>query len=229
MCAPLNIALLICPEGSGQIVAQDQLILMERQMAQIDYFMFTLSPFVYLAGNQLETIAAKHGATINYKPFALMQVFEKTGTPALPDRHASRKSYRLQELDRIAKMKGLPINKMPAHWPTNPAPSCYGIIAAQAAGGGDVGKLCQLILRACWAEEKDIAEDGVVRACLEQSGFDAGLADSGLLSGAETFARNTEEALSRGVFGAPSYLIDDQVFWGQDRLAYVDAYLAGNL
>lgn len=198
-------------------------------MPHIDYFTFTLSPFAYLAGDQLERVAAKHDATITYKPFALMQIFERTGTPALPDRHESRKSYRLQEMGRIAKMNGLPINKKPAHWPTNPAPSCYAIIAAQNAGGGDVGGLCQSILAACWAQEKDIADDAVLRECLKDNGFDPELANSGLLSGAETFAKNTEEALVRGVFGTPTYLIDDQVFWGQDRLSYLDAYLAGNL
>lgn len=195
-------------------------------MTQIDYFMFTLSPFTYLAGDGLEKIAEKHGATVQYKPFGLMKVFEQTGGTPPAQRHPSRQAYRLQELARIAKHVDMPINLKPAHWPTNPAPSCFAIIAAQAAGGGDVGGLCQSILKACWVEEKDIAEDTVVKACLEANGFDAGLADSGMLSGAEEFERNTEEAVQRGVFGAPSYLVDDQVFWGQDRLAYLDEYLA---
>lgn len=195
-------------------------------MTQIDYFMFTLSPFTYLAGDGLEKIAKKHGATVQYKPFGLMKVFEQTGGTPPAQRHPSRQAYRLQELARIAKHVDMPINLKPAHWPTNPAPSCFAIIAAQAAGGGDVGGLCQSILKACWVEEKDIAEDTVVKACLEANGFDAGLADSGMLSGAEEFERNTEEAVQRGVFGAPSYLVDDQVFWGQDRLAYLDEYLA---
>jgi 2-hydroxychromene-2-carboxylate isomerase len=197
----------------------------ERMMAHIDYFMFPLSPFTYLAGNRLEEIAREAGATISYKPFALLKVFEETGTPPPAQRHESRKAYRGQELARVGRMTGMAINLQPVHWPTNPAPSCYAIIAAQAAGGGDVGGLCQCILKACWADNKDIAEDAVIRKCLEKNDFDPGLADSGMLAGAEMFARNTEEALSRKVFGAPSYLVDDQVFWGQDRLAYLRAYL----
>ncbi|MEM1006869.1 MAG: DsbA family protein, partial [Pseudomonadota bacterium] len=87
-------------------------------------------------------------------------------------------------------------------------------------------KLIQSFLRACWAEEKDIAQDDVIRDCLTQAGFDPGLADSGLLLGAETYAANLEEAVERGVFGAPFYITeDDQRFWGQDRLDDLDRHL----
>jgi len=110
----------------------------------------------------------------------------------------------------------------------NPAPSSYAVIAAQAAGGGDVGGLVQSFLRAVWAEDRDIADDAVIRDCLTKAGFDAGLADSGLLSGAETYAANLEEAVTRGVFGAPFYITDtDQRFWGHDRLDQLDVSLAG--
>jgi 2-hydroxychromene-2-carboxylate isomerase len=195
-------------------------------MAHIDYFMIPLSPFTYLASDGLEAIAQKHGAAITYKPFNLMQVFEKTGGLPPAQRHPSRQAYRLQELQRVSKKLGLPLNLKPAFWPTNAAPSCYAIIAAQNAGGGDIGGLCQSFARACWAEEQNIADDSVVRACLEANGFDGALADSGLLDGAETFAKNTEEAVLRNVFGAPSYVVGDQVFWGQDRLSYLDDHLA---
>jgi 2-hydroxychromene-2-carboxylate isomerase len=133
-------------------------------------------------------------------------------------------------LPRQARKRGLPLNLKPAHWPTNPAPSSYAIIAAQTAGGGDVGALVQSVLRACWAEERDIAEDAVVRECLQKAGFDPALADKGLLSGAETYAANLEEAVNRGVFGAPFYVVDSgQLFWGQDRLEDLDLHLAGKL
>ena len=72
-----------------------------------------------------------------------------------------------------------------------------------------------------------MSDDGVVRECLEAAGFAPDLADKSMLSGAETLERNTDEALRRGVFGAPSYVVGDEVFWGQDRLAHLDAHLAG--
>ena len=104
-------------------------------MAHIDYYLFTLSPFTYLAGDGLEEVAKKHGATVTYKPFGLLKVFEETGTLPPGQRHPSRQAHRLQELARISKMTGLPLNLRPAHWPTNPVPSMSAIIAAQEAGG----------------------------------------------------------------------------------------------
>jgi len=196
----------------------------------IDYFFSTLSPYVYLAGQRLEEIAARHGATITYKPLDILALFPRTGGVAPAERHPARMEYRAQELARQSKKRGLPFNIKPAHWPTNPAPSSYAIIAAQNAGGGDMGKLVHAITRACWVEDKDIAEDAVLRACLQEAGFDPALTDSGLLAGAETYAANLEEAAARGVFGSPFYITeDDQRFWGQDRLEDLDAFLAGQL
>lgn len=195
-------------------------------MAHIDYFVNPISTFAYLAGNRLEEVAAKHGATITYKPFDLVGNFTRSGGLPLPQRHDSRIAYRLQELKRISKRYGLPMNVKPAHFPTNPAPASYAFIAAQKAGGGNLAGLMQSFLRACFAEEKDVADDAVIRACLVANGFDARLADSGLMEGAETYARNTEEALMRGVFGSPFYIVGEEKFWGQDRIEYLDAYLS---
>lgn len=200
-------------------------------MAHIDLYFSTISPYAYLAGTRAEEVAAKHGATITYKPLDIMALFARTGGTPPKDRHFSRVDYRAQELVRQAKKLGLPFNLKPAHWPTNSAPSSYAFIAAQNAGGGDLGALMHALCRAVWAEEKDIAEDGVIRACLEEAGFDPGLADSGLLVGAETYAANLEEAVERGVFGSPFYIITDtdQRFWGQDRITELDMTLAGEL
>ncbi|SNR47022.1 2-hydroxychromene-2-carboxylate isomerase [Puniceibacterium sediminis] len=199
-------------------------------MAHIDYYFTTLSPFTYLAGNRLEEIAASHGADITYKPLDAMALFVRTGGTVPKDRHPSRMEYRAQELARMSKKLDMPLTLKPAHWPTNAAPSGYAIIAAQNAGGGDLGKLVHSFLRACWAEEKDIAEDAVVRDCLSAAGFDPKLADSGLLTGAETYAANLEEAVAKGVFGSPFYITDSgQRFWGQDRLDDLDLHLAGKL
>ena len=196
-------------------------------MAHIDYYTFPLSPFAYLAGDRMEKVAAKHGATITYKPFNLMTIFEETGTPPPPKRHPSLMVYRTQELKRIAKHFDMPLNLQPAHWPTNPAPASNAIIAAQAAGGGDVGGLVQSLLRAVWAEEKDIADMEVVKACLTANGFDAAIADSDPDVSAAEFAKNTEQASQSGVFGTPTYIVGEEVFFGQDRIDYLDEYLQG--
>ncbi len=199
-------------------------------MAHIDYYFSTLSPFTYLAGTRMEDVAAKHGATITYKPIDIGALFGRTGGTAPKDRHPSRQEMRSQEMLRQSKKLGSPLNLKPTHWPTNAAPSSYAIIAAQNAGGGDLGKLVQGFLTAVWAEEKDIAQDDVIRSVLSAAGFDPSLADSGLLTGAETYAANLEEAVSSGVFGAPFYITDTgQRFWGQDRIEDLDLHLSGKL
>ena len=199
-------------------------------MAHIDYFFGTISPFVYLAGTRLEEIAGRHGATISYKPLDLANLFERTSGVALKDRHENRRAYRLQEMRRQAAKTGLKINPHPAHWPTNPAPSSYAIIAAEKAGGGDTGALVHGLARACWAEERDIAEDDVIRDCLSAAGFEPDLANRGMLSSAETYSANLEEGVEKGAFGAPFYVVDSgECFWGQDRLEDLDRHLAGKL
>ena len=89
-----------------------------------------------------------------------------------------------------------------------------------------MGGLVQALLRACWAEEKDIAQDEVVNACLTANGFAADLMNNNVEQLTATYERNTKEALNSGVFGAPTYIVGEEVFWGQDRLDYLDDYLA---
>lgn len=194
-------------------------------MAQIDYYLSTISPWAYLAGDRLERIAARHGATVTYRPIDAMQLFDRTGGTRPQNRHPSRMDYRRQELTRWSEHLGVPIRiDVPM---TNPAPAAYAIIAAQEAGG-DVPGLVRAILSARFAEGRDIAEDEVIRAALSQAGFDPALADRGLFVGAETYARNLERAVEAGVFGVPFYhvLDTDQRFWGQDRLDFLDRHLA---
>ncbi|MFK7877689.1 MAG: 2-hydroxychromene-2-carboxylate isomerase [Paracoccaceae bacterium] len=199
-------------------------------MAQIDYYFSTLSPFTYMAGTRMEEIAARHGASITYKPLDIMGLFARTGGLPPKDRHPNRQAYRMQDMPRQAKKLGMPFTVKPAFWPTNPAPSCYACIAASKAGGGDMGVLVQAFTRAVWVEDKDISQDEVVRACLSEAGFDPELADRGMLSSAETYAANLEEAITAGAFGAPFYIVDnDQRFWGQDKLEDLDLHLAGKL
>jgi len=201
-------------------------------MPHIDYYLATISPYTYLAGTRLEAIAKRHNAQITYKPLDIAALFARTGGVLPKDRHISRIEYRAQELPRQARKLGMPFHLQPAHWPVNMAPSSYALIAAQRAarGGcaGDLGALAHGMTRACWAEQKNIAEDEVIRACLEAAGFEAHLAEAGLAESAEVYERNLEEAVAAGVFGAPFYIADGQErFWGQDRLEDLDRYLSG--
>ena len=199
-------------------------------MPHIDYYFATISPNTYLAGTRMEEVAKRHGATVTYKPLDIMGLFARTGGIPPKDRHVSRQEYRLQELRRNAVKADLPINLQPAFWPTNPAPSSYAVIAAQKAGGGDLAQLVFALTSACWAQEKNIAEDDVIGDCLESAGFDRSLTLSGMLEGAEVYSQNLEDAVNAGCFGAPFYITDgDERFWGQDRIADLDAHLSGKL
>ena len=199
-------------------------------MPHIDYYFSTISPYTYIAGTRMEEVASAHGATIIYKPLDLVALFGRTGGVPPGQRHENRQAWRLQELRRQAAKAGVPINLKPAFWPTNAAPSCYAVIAAQKAGGGDLGALVQGFTRAVWAEERDISDDAVIRDVLGAHGFEPGLADSGLLSGAETYERNLDEAVAAGAFGAPFYITDrDERFWGQDSINDLALSLAGKL
>jgi 2-hydroxychromene-2-carboxylate isomerase len=197
-------------------------------MAHIDYYFATISPFVYLAGTRLEAIAARHDATITYKPLDGPALFARMGKPA--EVHPARGEYALQDRTRQAAKLGLRISARPAFFPTNRAPSSYAVIAAQAAqaegGGGDMGILVHALTRACWAEDRNVAEDDVIRGALAEAGFDPDLADRGMLAGAEAYAANLEEAAARGVIGVPFYIVGDARFWGQDRLEDLDLHLA---
>lgn len=193
-------------------------------MAAIDYYLSPISPWAYLAGDRLESIAKKHGATVTYRPLDIMALFDHTGGTRPESRHPARLAYRGQELPRWAQHLGMDIRMdVPM---TNPAPASYAIIAAQAQGG-DVGGLVRRLLAARFAQARDIAEESVIREALAASGFDPALADSGLFIGAETYAKNLERAVEAGVFGVPFYhVIDsDQRFWGQDRLDFLDRHL----
>jgi len=98
-------------------------------LPHIDYFFATMSPFTYLAGTRLEDLAARHGATITYKPLDLGALFLRTGGTPLPERHPNRLAYRLQDLRRLSEKTGLPLNLKPAFWPVNGAPAAYAVIA----------------------------------------------------------------------------------------------------
>lgn len=195
-------------------------------MLQIDYYLNPLSPYVHLSGTRPARIAAAHGATLVYKPVDPPALFARTGGQVLADRHDSRKSYRLQELRRQAAKAGRPMHLKPQHWPTNAAPACYAIIAAQDAGGGDLAGLIHALTTACWEEQRDIADDAVIAACLSAHGFSPTLTMTGLMTGADTYARNLDQAVQAGVFGVPFFVVGEERFWGQDRLDDLEAYVA---
>jgi len=193
-------------------------------MARIDYYFSVLSPFTYLAGLELESVAARHDAEIAYKPCDIMKVFAETGGVPMPKRHPSRLDYRRQELLRISARRAMAFNLQPAHWPTDPLPASKAIIAV-AGQGGDAGTLAHAFLRAVWAEERNIGDPATVAAILAANCHDARALAPAMEAAEATYRANTEQAIAAGVFGAPFYMVDGEKFWGQDRLDYLDWHL----
>ena len=191
-------------------------------MPHIDYYFSPLSPFAYLAGAEMEEIAARHGATIAYKPVDAPRLMVEMGGLPVPKRHPARQAYRLQELPRIARARGMPINVHPAHWPTDASGAVAALAATELAGAG-TGALSRALLTAVWAEEKNIAEAAVLDEALAKAGVDKAKLD--LAAGAAQIEANTAEAMEAGVFGFPFYIVAGERFWGQDRLSYLDAHL----
>lgn len=202
-------------------------------MRRIDCYLTPISPWLYLAGARPEQIARRHGCELVYRPVDPTALFARTGGLPLAERPECRRAYRLQELRRWSAHLGMPLNPAPAHFPVNPAPASYALIAAQrvarSGGGGDIHDLVRALGRACWAEERDISDDATIGDCLEACGFARSLTMTGLLEGAETYARNLTDALEAGVFGFPFYVVGAERFWGQDRLEMLDLHLAGRL
>ena len=188
-------------------------------MAQVEYWFSPISPFTYFASDRLE----QTGLSIHYRPFNIPTVFAETGGVPVPKRSPQRQAYRLQEIARLSKKTGLPVNVQPAFFPVDASRACQWMIIARDAGA-DIGPLARALLSAVWAEEKDISDFGTLTAMSEQLGLGpqwlSDAADAGHLLEAETQA-----AIDAGVFGSPFYKVGDQVFWGQEKIDELAGYV----
>ena len=193
----------------------------------IDAYYWIHSDWAYFGGPRLQQIAARHGLKVNHRPVDLATVYARTGGIKLPYRSKERKEYRLLEMRRFSKLLNMPINLEPAHFcVTGHLPSWF-VIAAEAEGH-DVANLSQAIMKAIWVDERDTEEPSTLVDIAESLGLDG----KDLLRRAKDpkteliYMRYTNEAIERGVFGAPFYYFRDEAFWGQDRLDMLDQTIA---
>ncbi len=193
----------------------------------IDYFFSTISPFAYLGHRELMAIAARTGATVNFRPFSIGGVWEKSGSVPLAQRSATRQRYRFIELQRIAWQRDRPFNLKPKHFPTNPerADLCC---AALVLAGRDVSGFAHDVGEAVWARDLDIADEAVLAELLAANGHDgaAVLAASKGPEATQLRSDNTQAANEADAVGAPAYVYKGEVFWGQDRLEMLEAMIA---
>lgn len=183
-------------------------------MQTIDYYMTPNSPWTYLGHARVADIARRHGAQVNVKPVDFGVIFPQSGGAPLPKRAPQRQAYRLMELRRWKEHLGIPLVIQPKHFPVDPGMAAHLICAAPPAQrialAGD-------LLAALWRDDRNLADPAVVAEIGARHGVSGG--------DKTTFERFTQEALGRGVFGAPSYVLRDEIFWGQDRLDFLDRAL----
>jgi 2-hydroxychromene-2-carboxylate isomerase len=194
----------------------------------IDYYFSPQSPWTYLGHERFAEIARNAGATINVLPVDLGRVFPVSGGLPLAKRAPQRQSYRLLELKRFSEYLGRPLNLHPRYFPTASDDAAKLIIAVDSHDGSDAAmRIAGTILRGVWVEDKNIADPAVLQSMLEASGLPARrLEDSQSQSVHERYEADSQRAIDGGVFGAPTYVVFGELFWGQDRLDFLERRLA---
>jgi len=202
-------------------------------MIALDCYYSLSSPWAYLGGPQLQDIVRRHHVRLTLKPYDFQAVVPQTGGIPLKTRPEPRRTYHALELARWSEYLGMPMNLAPAHYPKG-APSDpnwnkypgWMVIAAQLQGL-DAQPLSHALLRALWAEERDTSRAEVRIAVADENGYD-GASLQAMEQSAEVLAAyrvNSSEAVEAGVFGAPTFILNGERFWGQDRLPFLDRAL----
>ncbi|AMO97317.1 DSBA-like thioredoxin domain protein [Collimonas fungivorans] len=194
-----------------------------------EYYFAPHSPFAYLGHTRLVALSRQYDVKVALKPCDLSRVFNTSGGLPLAKRAPQRQAYRLEELRRWSEYLQLPLNLQPTFFPVQSDDAAKLIIAGQLAHGTEAAlALTGAIMRAVWAEQRNIADHATLAAIASELGHDG----KTLLKSAETasvqseFDRFTEEAISASIFGAPWYVVDGEAFWGQDRLDFVERAFA---
>jgi 2-hydroxychromene-2-carboxylate isomerase len=195
----------------------------------VDYYLAPQSPWAYLGHQRLADIVQRTGASVRVMPIDLGgKVFPISGGLPLGQRAPQRQAYRLVELQRFSAHLNAPLNLKPKYFPVGGDDAARLIIAADLAQGAPSAmKVAGAILAACWAQERNIADDKVLAQLLSEQGLPAALLEQSHSQAVqERYETYTQAAIDAGVFGAPSYVINGEIFWGQDRLDFVERVLS---
>jgi 2-hydroxychromene-2-carboxylate isomerase len=194
----------------------------------VDYYFTPVSPFTSLGHERFVAIARARHATIGVKPIDLGRVFPVSGGLPLRQRAPQRQAYRLVELKRWSSFLQIPLNPQPAHFPVPADLAAKWILAVLERGTHAALDFAGALGRAIWAEDRNIADRDTLAAIATAQGHDAAALDERANAPdiAQRYDVLTQEAIDRGVFGAPSYVFGGELFWGQDRLDFLDRALA---
>ncbi|WP_370154346.1 2-hydroxychromene-2-carboxylate isomerase [Ferrovibrio sp.] len=196
--------------------------------ARIDYIFTPVSPWAYLGAPQFNAMVAKYGADVKVMPVDLGKVFSVSGGLPLAKRPPQRQAYRLMELKRWRDFRGLPLNLQPKGFPVDAGLASRLITATRELSQKQALDLSFAIGRAVWAEERNIADAETLEEILNECGLDPArlfaAADSDAVKAA--YDADTQKAMDIQVFGAPTYILDGEMFWGQDRLDFLERAVA---
>lgn len=195
----------------------------------VDYYLAPMSPWTYLGHPRFVQIAKAAGATVRVMPMDLGKVFPISGGLPLGKRAPQRQAYRLVELTRFSQALNMPLNLHPKFFPVAGDPSAKLIIAVDMHYGSEAAlAITGAVLSAVWHEERDIADATTLAALLSEQHLDAAcLALSNTPEVQARYDSYTQSAIDTQVFGAPTYVVDGEMFWGQDRLDFVANKLKG--
>ena len=194
----------------------------------VDYYFSPQSPWTYLGHDRFAEIARAAGATVNVRPVDLGKVFPVTGGLPLAKRAPQRQAYRLVELKRFSEHLGVPLNLHPKFFPVASDAASKLIIAVDMHEGSDAAMdLAGAAMRGVWTDELDIADEATLAALLATCGLPEARVDDAQAPEVQArYDADSQHAIEIGVFGAPSYVVDGELFWGQDRLDYLARRLA---
>ncbi|WP_413991918.1 2-hydroxychromene-2-carboxylate isomerase [Labrys okinawensis] len=193
---------------------------------RIDYYLSLSSPWAYLGHGRFRDMARRHGLDVRVKPVLLGNVFAETGGQVLAKRHPARQRYRLVELQRWRDKLGLPLHLQPRHWPFDPTLADRLVIAIEQSGGDTMGFFARAS-SAIWEKQENLADEATLERIAAEHGLDgpALLAQAQAQATAEIYRQNLQDAVAADVFGSPAYVLDGEVFWGQDRLGLLEEAL----
>lgn len=196
-------------------------------MRTLDYYLSLNSPWSFLGGARLHDIATRYDVHVNVMPIDAAQVFPVSGGLPLPKRAPQRQAYRLLELERWRKHLGIPLILEPEHFPS-PEAGAARLVVAAAMAGQDALALATAFGHAIWVDDMDFSAPDVQRSVLASLGLDFDTlneAAKGPEAGAE-LERYTLKAIEQQIFGMPSYVYDGELFWGQDRIEFLERAIA---
>lgn len=206
----------------------------------VDYYHFLISPWSYLASARLAALAERTGARVRYLPIDVGRTFAEMGGTPPAKRHPSRQSWRLEELARWAAHLDVPIVPQPPFFPADQAMAARLVLAAgeldETTGGAGApdgarplaGRLSDAVLGACWRDGRDVADRDVLVSLVDalDIGGEALFARAEDAAMFERARAVTDEAHAREVFGSPTWIVDGQRFWGQDRMDFLERAIA---